>query len=196
MQALPGCSFTIKLYQENRGKTSVNLSSMLCIRVTISKTYTDHGLFKVPQKTRFSLEMMNLVVMFATIILNISLCVTVPWENNRIITSENRENVYQDKGKNEMSKEKENVENDERDRHLAEYEDLLDTFWKAGHNISEPAWTGWNDDQPRQSIVEPRKIPEHDESSLPGAIVGISIAQTIVLLLITFNSIHYWIKGG
>lgn len=174
---------------------------MLCIRVTISKTYTDHGLFKVPQKTRFSLEMMNLVVMFATIILNISLCVTVPWENNRIITSENRENVFQDKGpwKNEMLKEKENVENDERDRHLAEYEDNLDTFLKAGHNIPEPAWTGRNDDQPRQSIVEPspREIhEEHDESSLPGAIVGISIAQTIVLLLITFNSIHYWIKGG
>ena len=179
----------------------MNLSSMLCIRVTISKTYTDHGLFKVPQKTRFSLEMMNLVVMFATIILNISLCVTVPWENNRIITSENRENVFQDKGpwKNEMSKEKENVENDERDRHLAEYvASYVDTFSKASHNISEPAWTRWNDDQPRQSIVEPspREIPEHDESSLPGAIVGISIAQTIVLLLITFNSIHYWIKGG
>ena len=73
---------------------------------------------------------------------------------------------------------------------------ILDTFWKAGHNIPEPAGTRWNDDQPRQSIVEPRKIPEHDESSLPGAIVGISIAQTIVLLLITFNSIHYWVKGG
>merc|ERR1712061_152630 len=71
-------------------------------------------------------------------------------------------------------------------------------MWKASHNLPEPAWTGWNDDQPRQSIVEPspREIPEHDESSLPGAIVAISIAQTIVLLLITFNSIHYWIKGS
>ena len=65
--------------------------------------------------------------------------------------------------------------------------------------LTSHAWTGRNDDQPRQSIVEPspREIhEEHDESSLPGAIVGISLAQTIVLLLITFNSIHYWVKGG
>ena len=54
---------------------------MFCIRFTFVKSYTDHGLFKVPQKERFSLEMLNLVVMFATIILNISLCFMLPWEN-------------------------------------------------------------------------------------------------------------------
>ena len=55
---------------------------MFCIKFTIIKSYTDHGLFKVPQKERFSFEMLNLAVMFATIILNISLCFTLPWENN------------------------------------------------------------------------------------------------------------------
>ena len=54
---------------------------MLFIRVVISKTYMDHGLINVPQKARFALEVVNLVVMFATFILNISLCFTEPWEN-------------------------------------------------------------------------------------------------------------------
>ena len=58
-----------------------SVSTMLFIRVIVSKTYMDYGLFNVPQKERFALEMVNLVVMFVTFILNISLCFTVPWEN-------------------------------------------------------------------------------------------------------------------
>ena len=49
-------------------------SAMICIRVVLTKTYVDHGLYNVPQNTRFTLEMLNLVVMFATIVLNASLC--------------------------------------------------------------------------------------------------------------------------
>ena len=52
---------------------------MICIRVVLTKTYVDHGLFNVPQKTRVTLEMVNLVVMFATFFLNISLCITELW---------------------------------------------------------------------------------------------------------------------
>ena len=55
---------------------------MFYIKFTFVKSYTDHGLFKVSQEARFSLEMLNLVVMFTTIILNISLCFTEPWEND------------------------------------------------------------------------------------------------------------------
>ena len=54
---------------------------MFFIKFTFVHSYTDHGLFKVPRKERFSLEMLNLVVMFATIILNVSLCFTLPWGN-------------------------------------------------------------------------------------------------------------------
>ena len=49
---------------------------MICLTVTITKTYVDHGLYNVPQNTRFALEMLNLVVMFATFVLNISICIT------------------------------------------------------------------------------------------------------------------------
>lgn len=52
---------------------------MICLRVVLTKTYVDHGLFRIPQKTRFTLEMVNLVVMFATFFLNISLCITELW---------------------------------------------------------------------------------------------------------------------
>ena len=52
---------------------------MICLRVILTKTYVDHGLFNVPQNIRFGLEMLNLVVMLATFVLNISLCIIEPW---------------------------------------------------------------------------------------------------------------------
>ena len=81
--------------------------------------YTDHGFFKVPLKARFALEMLNLVVMFSTFILNISVCIIQSLENQG-----------------------------------------------------------------------------RDQSSLPNAIIGSSIAQALVLLLIMVNSIYYWTRGG
>ena len=47
----------------------------------MEKTYMDHGFFNVPQKARFAIEMVNLVAMCVTFILNISLCFTEHWEN-------------------------------------------------------------------------------------------------------------------
>ena len=61
---------------------------MICLTVTITKTYVDHGLYNVPQNTRFALEMLNLVVMFATFVLNIVLCIIErpPFETSLPVT--------------------------------------------------------------------------------------------------------------
>ena len=97
---------------------------MICLRVVISKTYVDHGIFKVPQNMQFIFEMLNLVVMLATFVLNISVCVITPME--QAIPSEN--------------------------------------------------WL-------------------QDNSGIPVAILGINIAQALVLIPIIANSIFHWTKG-
>jgi len=98
---------------------------MICLRVVISKTYVDHGIFKVPQNMQFIFEMLNLVVMFATFVLNISMCIITPME--QAIPSE---------------------------------------YWLQ------------------------------DNSGIPGAILGINIAQAVMLVLIILNSIFHWTKGA
>ena len=97
---------------------------MIYLRVVISKTYVDHGIFKVPQNIQFIFEMVNLVVMLATFVLNISMCIITPMEQDSSSESRSREN-----------------------------------------------------------------------SGIPGAILGINIAQALVLILIIVNSIFHWTKG-
>ena len=97
---------------------------MIYLRVVISKTYVDHGIFKVPQNIQFIFEMVNLVVMLATFVLNISMCIIIPMEQDS--SSESRSRV---------------------------------------------------------------------NSGIPGAILGINIAQALVLILIIVNSIFHWTKG-
>merc|ERR1711963_1194224 len=91
------------------------------MRVVISKTYVDHGIFKVPQNMQFIFEMLNLVVMFATFVLNISISIITPMEQA-----------------------------------------VLSEYWLQ------------------------------DNSDIPGAILGINIAQALVLVLIILNSIFHW----
>ena len=95
------------------------MTTTVMLTLCLHYAYTDHGFFKVPQKARFALEMLNLMVMLSTFILNISLCIIEPWENQG-----------------------------------------------------------------------------RDQSSLPKAIIGSSIAQALLLLLIMVNSIYYWTRGG
>ena len=45
-------------------------------------------------------------------------------------------------------------------------------------------------------IIEPLENQGRDQSSLPKTIIGSSIVQALLLLLIMVNSIYYWTRGG
>ena len=45
-------------------------------------------------------------------------------------------------------------------------------------------------------IIEPLENQGQDNSSLPKAIICISIVQALLLLLIMVNSMYYWNRGG
>ena len=78
-------------------------------------------------RTQFIFEMVNLVVMLATFVLNISMCIVAPKEQNS----------------------------------------------SSGYGMQRV----------------------QDNSGIPGAILGINIAQALVLVLIILNSIFHWTKG-
>ena len=50
---------------------------MICLRILIRRTYVDCGMVKVSDKWRFIFELINLLLMFVTFVLNIVLTVKI-----------------------------------------------------------------------------------------------------------------------
>ena len=55
----------------------IEATAMICFRILIHRTYVDCGLVKVSEKCRFIIELINLLLMFVTFVLNIVLTVEI-----------------------------------------------------------------------------------------------------------------------
>ena len=55
----------------------IEATAMICFRILIHRTYVDCGLVKVSDKWRFIIELINLLLMFVTFVLNIVLTVKI-----------------------------------------------------------------------------------------------------------------------